>query len=204
MPGSDRLSTLTVVRARTIGRSRTSRADRNGRPGGCVQRFMTARTVHEGGRSSTWRGWCGRTCLGCLTMTAAVIATVTGCAGGTTGAAGRVVHSSASACVPPGGGRCAGPEPVSQALDGLFSLDSSGQRLSGRFACGGELTAEESPTRVALTYIASAVGAGGMACAIASVSVDLMAPLGTRSLVDATDGSTLTVGPAPPAGSTSS
>jgi hypothetical protein len=165
---------------------------------------MTTRMIHVRGRSSTWRGWFERTSLGCLMMTAAVIAAVTGCADGTTGTARPAVHLSASACVPSAGGRCAGPEPVSRALDGQLSLDLSGQRLSGRFACGGELTAEEGSTRVVLTYIASAVGAGGMACAIANVSVELMAPLGTRSLVDATDGATLTVGPAPSAGSSSS
>ncbi len=103
--------------------------------------------------------------------------------------------ATASSCAPLGGGRCAGPEAVTDAIVGQLSADSAGTTISGRFQCGGELTASETSSHVVLTYVASAVTAGGMACAVVPLSVQLKAPLGSRTLIDGVSGGQLDVAP---------
>jgi hypothetical protein len=56
--------------------------------------------------------------------------------------------------------------------------------LSDTFACGGRLTADESSSRVVVTYVASAVGAGAMSCAAIVLRVRLAAPLAGRPVID--------------------
>jgi hypothetical protein len=85
-------------------------------------------------------------------------------------------------CLPPAGGRCPGPERIYS-----LHLDRTGRVLSGTFACGGRLTADESTSDVVVTYFASAVGAGAMSCAEVVLRVRLATPLAGRRL---TDGST--------------
>ena|SRR5947209_51272 len=86
-------------------------------------------------------------------------------------------------CSPPGGGRCGGPH----ALPDLH-LDATDRGLHGTFLCGGTLSASETKSRVVVTYFASSVGAGGMACAMVPLAVHLHAPLGDRHVVDGATG----------------
>jgi hypothetical protein len=86
-------------------------------------------------------------------------------------------------CHPSGGGRCAGPAPISES-SGPLTLAADGRTLSGFFACGGRLAVRESATRVTLTFVASAVGSGGRTCPTIPLSIHLHTALGTRAVVD--------------------
>lgn len=100
-------------------------------------------------------------------------------------------------CSSGAGGRCGGPEPIREALFGQWTVDAGGRQVSGHFQCGGKLEAKETRTAVRLTYVASAVRAGAMACALIPLSVTLASPLGSRAVIDGVDGSTVEVGVAP-------
>jgi hypothetical protein len=89
-------------------------------------------------------------------------------------------------CVPPGGGRCAGPASLANSLTGPLTLSSDGHTISGDFECGGTLTATESSQEVTLTFNADAVRAGALSCAQFPLTVYLSTPLGDRALVDGT------------------
>jgi len=91
-------------------------------------------------------------------------------------------------CGQVGGGRCAGPTPISP---GVVSVAADGRTLMGAFACGGSLSASESQTQVRVTYTASAVQAGGLSCTSLILTVTLAAPLGSRTLVDGVNGASL-------------
>lgn len=97
-------------------------------------------------------------------------------------------------CADTGGARCPGPAPIPRWVFGPITESADGRILSAAFRCGGELTASETPTTVRLTYTASAVQPGGLACAAPRLSVSLSHPLGHRTLVDATTGAKLAVG----------
>lgn len=88
---------------------------------------------------------------------------------------------SGSSCTPPAGGRCPGPQPVSQ-----LAVENSGRRLVGVFLCGGRLSGRETANAVYVTYIGSAVRTGGMSCARLKLSVTLAEPLDTRHVIDTT------------------
>ena len=92
-------------------------------------------------------------------------------------------HPSGSTCTPPAGGRCAGPLPVAE-----LAVEKSGRRLVGVFMCGGDFSARETTATVYVTYLASAVGAGGMSCARIKLAVLLTQPLGNRRVIDTTTG----------------
>jgi hypothetical protein len=99
----------------------------------------------------------------------------------------------ASSCTPPAGGRCAGPEGVGAALVGDLSAGKDGRTIRGRFQCGGQLEASETPQRITVTYVASQVRAGAMLCALVPLSVHLAAPVGSRTVVDAVTGHRLVI-----------
>jgi len=99
----------------------------------------------------------------------------------------------ATGCTPPGGGgRCAGPLPLPpDQLEIPRNVIVSGVGVSpdGRtiivFAlCGGRLVARESKNEVLLTWIASAVGAGGMSCPMTPLIAHLRRPLAGRPVID--------------------
>lgn len=69
-------------------------------------------------------------------------------------------------------------------LVGPLTIASDGRTVSGRFQCGGRLIAEETPTRVTLTFVAGAVGSGGLSCALVPLEVVLHANLGSRVVED--------------------
>jgi len=103
-----------------------------------------------------------------------------------------------SACDARGGARCAGPAPVDSALIGHLYIASRDQlTIYGDFQCGGRLRATESGNRVVLTYIASRVPPGAMACAKVPLSVRLHAGLNGRTVVDGVTGQVLHVGVLP-------
>lgn len=110
----------------------------------------------------------------------ALVVLLAGCAGpgGRTPAGG---HSSAASCTPPAGGRCPGPIAVPE-----LAIENSGRRLVGVFMCGGRLTGRETALAVFVTYVASAVGAGGMSCARVKLAVTLDQPLDNRRVIDTT------------------
>jgi len=101
----------------------------------------------------------------------------------------------AAHCTPPPGGRCAGPAPLSSALVGPLAASPDGRQVHGRFRCGGKLTGTESSQQVSITYHASAVGAGRMACAIPILTLQLGSPIGHRAIVDGVSGQALSVAP---------
>lgn len=113
--------------------------------------------------------------------------------GSSTGGVSPGSPTGAASCTPPGGGRCAGPEPVGRWLVDQLGVDATGTVISGRFQCGGALEASETSSRVLLTYIASAVGFGGMACMLVPLSVQLTSPLGDRAVIDGVTGEHLDV-----------
>jgi hypothetical protein len=77
---------------------------------------------------------------------------------------------------------------VRQALISDLLLSRDGRTLHGRFACGGRLRVGESARRVVLTYLASYVRQGGMACAMVPLSVRLSSRLGSRDVIDGVTG----------------
>lgn len=93
-------------------------------------------------------------------------------------------------CSPPAGGRCRHPMPVD---GGSVAPSADGRTLSIMTNCGGTLTASRTPTRVTLTYTASAVGKGGLACARRPISVILDTPVGSLPIYDSVSGQRLTV-----------
>lgn len=134
------------------------------------------------------------------------VSALTACASGSGtaqhGGSGTAQHSGRplpGRCVAPAGGRCPVPEPVRTALVKNLLVSSDGRTISGRFRCGGRLDASQTPRRVVLTYHASRVRAGGMACAMVPLSVHLATPLGARVVVDGVSGRPLLYGahPAP-------
>ena len=106
-----------------------------------------------------------------------------------------------SGCTPQAGGRCAGPEPIppdlwpgtarsGRLLDGP-AVSPDGRTIIVFVECGGRLVVRESRDEVLVTWIASAVGAGGMSCAEVALTVYLRQPLGSRRLVDGVTGARL-------------
>jgi hypothetical protein len=87
-------------------------------------------------------------------------------------------------CHPRAGGRCPAPAPINSWLYGPLTLSADGHTISGRFGCGGQLVANEAATRVTLTFVASAVRSGGLACAMVPLSAHLHTELGERLVVD--------------------
>jgi hypothetical protein len=65
-----------------------------------------------------------------------------------------------------------------------LAVTRDGRGLVAVVPCGGALHARETPHTVMLTWIASSVGAGGMACARVPLQARLSAPLGHRVVVD--------------------
>lgn len=131
---------------------------------------------------------------------AAAVGLAAGCGGASSGAGGPLQSASPTGtsatgttptptCTPAGGSRCPGPQPIS----GSLTVDASGRHLTGVFLCGGQLSARETADRVTVTYIASAVRRGGMACARVPLVVTLQQPLGNRTVVDGANGQTVTV-----------
>jgi len=115
--------------------------------------------------------------------------------------AGGCAKSGTSGCTPQGGGRCAGPEPIppdlwqgtahsGRLLEGP-AVSPDGRTIIAAVECGGRLVARESRDEVVVTYIASAVGAGGMSCAEVALTAYLRQPLGSRRLVDGVTGARL-------------
>lgn len=87
-------------------------------------------------------------------------------------------------CTAPAGGRCPGAEQLSTALVGHLHLSRDGRTISGRFRCGGRMIERQTATRVTITYLASRVGPGALACALVPVSVRAASPIGAREIVD--------------------
>lgn len=127
-------------------------------------------------------------------MVALCAAIVTACssAGATLRPVAHHIHE--KTCSPPVGGRCPGPEAVGDALISDLLLSKDGLTISGRFQCGGKLEVSEGPRRILLTYIASYVRQGGMACAMVPVSVHLDGPVGSRVVIDGVTGRRLHFG----------
>jgi hypothetical protein len=67
-----------------------------------------------------------------------------------------------------------------------LAIEHGGRRLVGVFMCGGRFSARETSGAVFVTYVASAVGAGGMSCARVPLSVTLDQPLDNRHVIDTT------------------
>jgi hypothetical protein len=82
---------------------------------------------------------------------------------------------------------------VRVALYSGLQLSSDGRTISGRFQCGGRLEASETARQVLLTYVASAVGPGAMACALVPLSVHLPTAVGSRTVIDGVSGQHLRV-----------
>lgn len=124
-----------------------------------------------------------------------------GCSSDASPAGGdRTSVSPPTHCVAQGGARCPGPAPVNSAIIGHLYLASRSQlTLFGDFQCGGHLRATESAHRVVITYVASRVRPGGMACAKVRLSVALDAPLKGRTVIDSVTGHRLPVGVKPTA-----
>ncbi|HZC71782.1 MAG TPA: hypothetical protein VE442_13905 [Jatrophihabitans sp.] len=103
--------------------------------------------------------------------------------------------STSSGCVVRAGARCPGPAPIDSALIGHMYIASRNQlTIFGAFQCGGRLQASESGKRVVVTYVASRVPPGGMACAKVKLSVGLDKALAGRTVVDGVTGKVLHVG----------
>lgn len=111
-------------------------------------------------------------------------------------AAAFVACSGTTHCEPPAGGRCAGPEPLMVTAGGAYGVGvtADDRTVVAVVPCGGRLEVKESATAVTLTWIASAVGAGAMSCAIVPLAKRLRSPLGARHLVDGPTGDRLPVG----------
>ena len=80
-------------------------------------------------------------------------------------------------------------------LYGPLVVAADGLTLSGRFGCGGSLAAVETTDQVTLTFIAAAVGAGGLSCGLVALRVGLHRPLGSRVVVDGVTHQKLSVRP---------
>jgi len=72
-------------------------------------------------------------------------------------------------------------------------LSPDGMTLTFTALCGGMFGAAQSDGKIQLTYTASAVRAGGMACAMVPLTVKLSTPLGTTPVYDALTGAPLTI-----------
>jgi hypothetical protein len=108
------------------------------------------------------------------------------------GAAAGCALSGAS-CTPPAGGRCEGPLPLARSgADNQIRLGITpdGRTLTAVVPCGGSLRIRQG-SQVRLTWIASAVGAGGMSCASIALTAVLAQPLGGRELLDGATGTLL-------------
>src|SRR5581483_6805765 len=104
-----------------------------------------------------------------------------------------VAGCAATGCTPPAGGRCAGPAPISTWLHGPLTLSADGRTISGRFGCGGRLSADETPSTVTITFHASAVKTAGLSCAMIELQVRIRAVLGARVVKDGVTGEVLEV-----------
>lgn len=119
---------------------------------------------------------------------AVLVAATSACAPSSTSAPPQT-----TGCRPPAGGRCAGPAPISTWLIGPLTLAADGRTVSGRFQCGGTLVATETSTRVTLTFVAGAVGAGALSCALVPLTVVLHTTLGNRIVVDGVTHQTVSI-----------
>ena len=72
-------------------------------------------------------------------------------------------------------------------------MNSAGTAVFVDTFCGGRLVSRETRSAVTLTYLASAVGPGGMSCACIRLEADLASPIGRRTLVDGTTGKAVLV-----------
>lgn len=153
-----------------------------------------------------------------LVLTAAMLA---GCAGGvnarvqpstrgdSTGSSSASARdgapSSAPAwsfhCTPAAGQGCSAPHPIKDDLVGSISVDESGRSISGRFRCGGALTAQVKGSQIALTFRQQLMKPGAMACAMELLTVALPSPLHGRVVVDALTGAVLPITAQPSAAS---
>jgi hypothetical protein len=88
---------------------------------------------------------------------------------------------------------CGAPEPITDRLYGPLWSDPTDASVSGRFFCGGALTATETTNRVAVTFYPQIVRPGAEACAVLPVTVWLTNPIGVRTVVDGVSGEPLTV-----------
>lgn len=84
----------------------------------------------------------------------------------------------------PNGSRCGPAAPVAGGLVGPLSVTADGRTISGRFLCGGLLSATETGSRVTLTFLPNRVPAGARTCAMVPVRVGLAKPVGQRTVVD--------------------
>jgi hypothetical protein len=82
------------------------------------------------------------------------------------------------------------PTPISAdkhlSLGGV-AVTRDGRTVTVVVVCGGKLQVREGQA-VLLTWVAGAVGAGAMSCALVPLTVRLRRPLGLRPLVDAVSG----------------
>lgn len=76
---------------------------------------------------------------------------------------------------------------------GSVEVSADGRTLGIMTNCGGRLTASRTSTRVTVTYTASRVGPGAMACARVQLSAVLDAPLGSLPVYDSVSGERLGV-----------
>jgi hypothetical protein len=97
------------------------------------------------------------------------------------------------ACTTGVGEGCSGPQPIT----GPLWTDAAGRTISGRFMCGGALTADETATRIVLTFAQQIMAPGAMSCADPILTARLTQPLGTRAVIDATTGASLSIAPRP-------
>lgn len=64
--------------------------------------------------------------------------------------------------------------------------------------CGGKISETQSGDRLLLTYKASAVRQGGLACGVFPLTLQLATPLGSTPVYDSVSGSRLAVTPGHP------
>jgi hypothetical protein len=80
------------------------------------------------------------------------------------------------------------------ALRETLVLSKDRRTITGRFLCGGKLTATQTAREVTVTYVASSVGPGAMACALVPLSVHVAKPLTPAAkVVDGVTGQRLRV-----------
>lgn len=97
---------------------------------------------------------------------------------------GSLQRPSGASCSAPAGGRC----PSEVAWGGPLQVSADGLLLHGYVGCGGALRADETADAVTITLHVPALGPGLRSCALVDVGVRLQAPLGGRTVVDATTG----------------
>lgn len=100
----------------------------------------------------------------------------------------------------PNGSQCGPAAPVAGGLVGPLSVTADGRTISGRFLCGGLLSATETASRVTLTFLPNKIRAGAGTCAMVPARVVLAKPVGHRAVVDGVDHRPLVLSTAAPAG----